>query len=1157
MPGPIDAAGATREPTDYVALSMDTQMTGEWTQRNPYRDANVPYLYRKFYGASRFDSILDGINREITADLTDRRRPGSSVYNSNSFPAGNSFYSYKSVQNGSEVIRVLYDGRDGNVYDATAGQNSVLFSKSAGAGAARFLGVNNELFFGDGVDQQKMMQPGMWTAASGAFSANIASIAVVKSQLGHVGPYVYFLVLTFTAAAPALIPNESCAFAGITNYTALNGQTLMWQTINPAYNLGLTGDQVAFFYGSALYADTADTGTMSGGAGISVDPGTLIRAVPTGESNDYIFMALGGISMNIIGTQATQVEAFSADIASIQVVKSRLGGHVGPYVYFLIVTFTTTAPAVFSGQACTFAGLTTYVALNGQTLDWDPSVGAYNLGLSPDQVAFYYGSALYGDTADTGTMDGAGTGIVEVFFDPTDLPNQFANLDGCEFLFDGLTVATYLNGQTLPVAVVSSTLGILTVPWAVSDTTAYEDDTGTATSGDGVTGTGAPAFDATVRSITADSGQQWKNYGPAIQSWGIAVPTLAPMIQPANGSRFWTPKTQLTDWYSVIDPNGNIQVWEAEGAGVTGRSYPNWSGPAVAGPAHTTDGTAVWYNFGQISTWSPSSPFAGPWDESAPYGVILDSNFNLQLVTDGSGGDSGSSDPTWATAIGDTTADGALTWTCLGPGVELATAAVSYAYSWHGIDGSVSTSSPPATIQGGILGPNEPPEGYTAYLTISIPSSIDSQVDQFYIWRTPQGQTPLILEDQIPNPPTTPTTVNYSELGIPDSSVNGAPALNAFITAPIAEAGNPPPVGLTGPVYHMGRTWGFVGNIVYNSQGPDTNFNGNTAWAPIDQTAFPALVILLTPVTVANGGLLVWTTSGVYIVLGTGTAGNPFYVTVYEPSVNISSWTGLSVLGATQYFMESNGKVSSFDPSNGYAEIGFPVGDQFEEVTTGGITAALYNPATVFLTWNVQSSGETAMYVADGAVGWFRMAAISPPESGLCWSPRAAIVEGTSAVQSIETSPGEFNLLIAPANAGPILMRDTTKTIWTDNGTGYPAWDAKGVIRLCESGQVAEVAHIATKSAAVGARPIISILMDEVEPSEESPWDVLDPTSQDPPDLAASVSVYSDRYVAMQNGETAKGDSVLIKFDYGSQDAADELLVFSIYGRKHEERVQQ
>jgi hypothetical protein len=68
---------------------------------------------------------------------------------------------------------------------------------------------------------------------------------------------------------------------------------------------------------------------------------------------------------------------------------------------------------------------------------------------------------------------------------------------------------------------------------------------------------------------------------------------------------------------------------------------------------------------------------------------------------------------------------------------------------------------------------------------------------------------------------------------------------------------------------------------------------------------------------------------------------------------------------------------------------------------------------------------------------------------------------------------------------------------------------------------------------------------------------VLQPTAPDPADQPASQTVYSDRYTAQQGAGVTKSDSVLVKFDYGSQAAGDELLEFAIYGAKEEERKQQ
>jgi hypothetical protein len=142
-------------------------------------------------------------------------------------------------------------------------------------------------------------------------------------------------------------------------------------------------------------------------------------------------------------------------------------------------------------------------------------------------------------------------------------------------------------------------------------------------------------------------------------------------------------------------------------------------------------------------------------------------------------------------------------------------------------------------------------------------------------------------------------------------------------------------------------------------------------------------------------------------------------------------------------------------------------------------------------------------------------------------------------------------------NAGPILMRDTTGTVYSDNGTLYPSWDAKGVNLLCSTGQWTEVAHISAKSAAVGARPVVSVLLGEIAPTLERPWIVLDVTSPDPASTPRSKSVYSDRYALAQNGEAAESDCILTKFDYGLQTVADELLDWGIFATTDDERKEE
>lgn len=957
MAGPIAATGAISNPTRYGALTMGgEQFTGLWTQRSPYRDAATAYLMKKFYQGSRFDSIWDGLNREITAKLTDARRPGTVLYNTTSFPGILGFYSFKYIQNGNEVVHVMVDTPVG-VEDGTANGRYTLFSKAAGAGKAHFLGLGPTLYISDGVEIKKWMQTStVWAAST------------------------------------------------------------------------------------------------------SMAPGTLIF-----DTNANVQMALGGITMNVLATSS-----------------------------------------------------------NGS--------------------------------------------VTTIYFDPQTIPNQFANLDSVSVTFSGLTGSgTYLNGNTYPVAsVISSTLGILTITVAHAAYT-VANDTGSATTGNGITGGTQPTWGNIQFAITADGGQQWKCYGSAVGKVGLPGPTTAPVITPINGTQYWRPLTTLTAYYGLLDSNQNVEwVYGTIGAGgyTTGRAYPKWAGAPTPGNLYptTVDGNIIWMNSGKAGSWAASTSFPG-------YNVIVDSNANLQMSH--TGGTSGATPPaSWGTFPGAGTTDGTITWVCLGVGTVITTASVQYAFSSHAIDGSVSPASPTATIQGPILGkPTGPYLQLDGVWTSDPPYALDPQVDQIWIWRTPQGQSTLVYEDAIPIDHSS-GSFTYIEQGIPDVSSSGSGALNPFILAPVADSNDSLPGTYKGFAYHMQRLWAFDGNTVRWSGGPSTTTgNGNTAWPPLNSFTYQAKVVRLLPITVQNGALLVFTTSGIKIILGTGTTNNGFYTTSFVEKINLANYDALDVFGTEIFLMESNLKVSSlriqypFDPQSGYSEVGFPIGDQFKKVTTGGMNASTFTAAGSYLTWNIQGSGETAMYVSDGTQGWFRMGALMPPESGLIWSPYATLTTPStiSAVQSIETSPGVFNLLIASGSlfSAFIYMRDTTGTVWTDNGNAYPSWDAKGVNLLCATGQWTEVAHISAKSTAVGARPVVSVLLGEIAPSTERPWNVLEVTSPDPPQTPRSKSVYSDRYALAQNGVADTGDCILTKFDYGTQAVGDELLDWGIFATTEDERKEE
>ena len=1088
MPGPIAAAGAVANPTKYAALSMGArQFTGLWTQRSPYRDAAVPYLAAKFYSGSRFDSIIDGLNREISVDLTDKRSPGSSVFNSNTFPGIESFYAWKLLRNNVEAIRVLADGSDGTLYDATPGQKTALFAKSAGAGANRILGLPNaQLYIGNGVDQKKWLFPGGWQVSK------IVSPGTLINQGAEPG----------------------------TLYMALGGITV------PIVATAVSGSGSAWQY--LVYVKPAQ--------------------VPINFAN------LVGVEVTFSGlTTATTLNGLTLPIANI--LSTTLG--------ILQVNYTSGTVQAYTPD--TGSGTTG----NGTTGATTPSFNATRLAITADSGQQWksYGTAIQNTQIPAPLVPPTLIPVSGRFWQPnTAFPQYTSLLDS--------------NGNIEVVASVAGTnrSGPIYPTWTVSPTAAQLVATNLATTlnnnGANVLGTiyqntsANPAFQSGFCNDTGGGGDSQleafigPTNPPAIPIWASTF-TGTISGEPA-GFAFVVPP----GYFYKLQQTGNLAFIPGTSQWYGAQLAPVATGVSTPGGANavTKDGGLTWYNLGQPGEWQADATNAG-----VTGSCLIDSNNNLQWLFNGVGGTSGVTQPTWGTTLGATTTDGGITWVCIstgGSGVALTYQTLQYSYSLHGVDGSLSTAAPVGIVYGGILGTT--PAVLDPTLTVAATSAgmfSDTQIDQVWIWRTAQGEPTLVLEDQIPADGLT-NSFSYGEAGVADTSILGLASLNATIPAPINGTNNPPTATSLPMCYAFQRQWWADGNLVRYSGGPDTlSANGNTTQPPLNSIPFLGMVYDIIPVTVENGGLIVFTSSGIQIILGSGTSTNPFYATSYYSNVNVTGYNCVCVQGTTMFVLETNLKVSSiaieypFNPNTGYSEIGFPIGDQFRKVTTGGISASLYSSSTAFLSWNNESTDENALYVADGAVGWFRMSAVSPPETGLMWHPRRAIVGGTSAVQAMETSPGQTQLLIGPpaGTPGPILCRDDSGAVWADEGTGYPSWDAKGVNILCSTGQWAETVHISSKSIAIGKRPTVSILLGEIAPSSKRPYQALnlDDKSNDPARTPKSQSVYSDRYVAKQKGTNTLGDSLLVKFDYGTQAEPDELLDWGIYAREHDEREEQ
>jgi hypothetical protein len=648
---------------------------------------------------------------------------------------------------------------------------------------------------------------------------------------------------------------------------------------------------------------------------------------------------------------------------------------------------------------------------------------------------------------------------------------NFNVLPGMTFKVTGLTGAAFLNGKLL---IAQSVTGTAVVAFFDHVNYASTADTGTAVTTDAgtlaTTGATQPTWATSYGATTADGLSIWTNFGNPLYNWTPQPPLTPPSLAPIGDSAatFWQPFTEFFTGQALLDENGFIQTCFS--ANTSGGALPQFNSPAVRiaflsiggnatsgiPPAAiatdgiilgtTTDGAITWYGSFWLGSFVANNvfttPFAyntyvivvqkgpQPWMATALVAnvgsgnsggdVCVDSNGNLQMVTAWSGSGlavTGGSAPTWNTNYLGTTADGSLTWKNLGPYLAIAFQGREYGYAYHAIDGSWSTLSPLSASTNGLL------EG----ATVGGVYSTDLQVDSVGIFHTADGESTPLLLALIPN--------NTAGGSWTFNDEWNDEALDAEIPGPQAEANNPPPVGATAPLFHLDRLWMIYENGVIVSGGPDTvTGNGNTAFSPGSFFPIPEQPVRLFPTVTSQGpGLLIFGRANRWIILGQGTPSNPFQQAAqYGEGGGILSYDAVCKRGSTFYQFGDTalvggnvvGKAVALDPATGETEFGFPIGDQFQNVTTGaggkipnaGVPLGyLYNPAETFVTYADLGSADTGIYVSDGAVGWFRCSPIASPESGFLWSPRRVIVGGTSAVQCIETQPGVQQLLIGPS----------------------------------------------------------------------------------------------------------------------------------------------
>ena len=635
--------------------------------------------------------------------------------------------------------------------------------------------------------------------------------------------------------------------------------------------------------------------------------------------------------------------------------------------------------------------------------------------------------------------------------------------------------------------------------------------------------------------------------GGGVTGPGPNPPNFNPGGSTQDGTIEWNPVYNPTAWqagyayaagqsYIVATVSGMPNTFRCiSGSGNSAAQPPNW--PASG---QVQDGPFVWQNVGITMVWSnpaPNQPFIGPNRTISSTAIILDPNGYVQQIIQPGVSSTQPPNP-WQEEPGAFTSDGTAAWVNTAPYSVGATAPVQYGYAYQNSATTDLSNMSPPSIQITVVEGNQ--------ITLTGDGSADPEVDTIPIYRTAQGGSTFLLLDTIPNPG------GGKKWTYIDNKTDAQ--LNTEIQAQVSGEGTPLPVGATCLEYHLGRIFAAVGNVVYISSGPDAVASGSSGNAGFDTTF--TLQSKITRFWVNSLGCVVFTLRDAYIILGSATQSDPLYVFKYIENIPLLNYDAFAIFLTTPYLLSGHGMVNALDPSSGIVEASFPIADQISAMS----------PKTSYVTFHSGGSGETALYVADGKNYWYRMAPTSAPESGLNWNPAAYITQGTSAVQSVEVLPGTFQLLIGPfagtnpnsPATGPILMRDPT--VNQDDGTSYASSADIGNIVLAHSGQLAGLAWLGVESEAEGTPTQVAVLLDEIAEvpgSESAKFYVVPRSRQDPPNMPPSESLYSNRHSLLQGQNPVWCKSLQLRFEWPPEDAANELLTFTVFGQTWAEQRSQ
>jgi hypothetical protein len=1039
-------------------------------------------------------------------------------------------------------------------YDIQNGTTTRLFSKAPGAGQGYFVAVAGILYYGDGVDS--FIYNPLNTGANGT---------------------IYGFGITAPTVAPTLVITESGSAS--VAWTA----STEFSTMGLVYDTG-SGDMWQLQSVNASTTNTTQFGTSGDG-----QPNW--NQSPGGTTSD----TTGG--GNITWTNKGPIVAWTAHTVYNN---ATVGGTIAqPCIVYDPVTKACYVQSSFLGSGTSGGSVPSFKKALGQHTNDGTCVWIWvGPGIASAGLAAWLPSTTYPAVGTVSNNDAA-TSIVE----PSGLQNGLPTTGTLYWQASG--GGTSGTGYT-PFGTTSVGAGNLvedgdliwmslgSYTWAA--TTQYSQWTANNTVFSaiydplthafyvciqgGISGGTVPTFNPGYGVTTVDGSTViWVNVGTAVP-WATTTKWYLPVegFFPPGGA---TPYGGA----SIIDSNDDVEF--TINSGKSGSSAPTWA--AIGG---YTDDNGTTFTLSQVSVSGGTTTYTG---------TGLGALAGQQLIITGftNAGNNGYVVALTATATTFTvkttsqvneTHAGAANNGLIWYNEEAFSAqslafqkGYSYAYSYKSrsltdyySEDVVDTSEPP--IPPGLSAPLPAPTGSLtgdvssaspaavtptgsnpgAVITISGPVSTNPAVDTIVIWRSADGggSSNMFELTEIPNLPNGgPGTWSFRDF-LPDvaSTIDGVtyPGLNTLISAPINGVNDPPPAGFLPMAYNFSRIWGSVGSTVYFSGGPDTLAlgagNPNSSFNISDNLPFLATVVRLVK---TPQGLVTFLTDSIELIAG-GPATASFFSVTLAPGIGLGNYNGLDVYMGEIFFMSSDSQLMLLSPSLNASTFGFPLGDQFANQPSSGVSDTTWNPATAYVAV-LQSGVDNALFVGDGATGWYRCNPHQVPGSGQgpqpVWSPYANVTGGCKMLYTTEVQPGIKKLLVgSPSGNSQILERSLTT--FTDNGTAYDAYFVMGSITLANPGKRAVLKFIESDFSGTGYRPTVSFLLDQIS-GTFTPFTL--PPVSDPPLLYGTTitptSYSPNRYYFAGLNTAAVGRHIQIKVDFGTTSNGDELYNLTIFGK--------